>query len=505
MKVSVSKQGSSAVAGDLVAVVATRDEVKALAQGRSRRRRGVLTELDDALDGQLEENFRRENFQGKLFEVSVLPVFDERPFHTVLAIGWETKKSEAEYDRLNRLRKLGAMLCRHGRRLRAGRVVLNGATLSLDREGMAALQEGFILAGYRFDRYKSKRKSDEGAEADPELAIAVPGRFSEDAVAVTAALCAGTALARDLVNTPPRDCTPTHLMQTCRDLARTLGLKAEVYDRTRLKSMGANALLAVAQGSDEPPYLIKLTYRPKVRPKRVISIVGKGITFDSGGLSIKPGASMETMKYDMAGAAAVIGAMQAIGTLRPNVEVRAYIPTTENMISGSATRPGDVVTAMNGKTIEILNTDAEGRLILADALCLAERDRCDVIIDLATLTGAVVVALGPAWAGLFTEHEKLAQGILSAAERSGERFWRLPLAPEYRDLIKSSIADLKNTGGRWAGAITAALFLKEFVAETPWAHLDIAGPSFAESEDHHLKKGGVGFGVRTLVRYILDQ
>jgi leucyl aminopeptidase len=280
-------------------------------------------------------------------------------------------------------------------------------------------------------------------------------------------------------------------------------MQVQVFDKARLAKMKAGALLSVAQGSQTPPYLIKMTYKPTGRTKRkVISLVGKGVTFDSGGLSIKSGAGMMDMKCDMSGAATVIAAMQAIAAVKPSCEVRAYIPATENMINGRATRPGDVVKASNGKSIEILNTDAEGRLILADALCLAEKDGCDQIIDLATLTGACLVALGKDYAGLYSTSEKMVKGLSEAAAHAGERVWHMPLADEYRSLIKSSVADIKNIGGPHGGSITAALFLQEFVENTDWAHLDIAGPAFTASASDYISKGGVGFGVGTLVRYV---
>jgi len=294
-------------------------------------------------------------------------------------------------------------------------------------------------------------------------------------------------------------------MRKARDIAKKGKLQLKILDRERLAKLGANALLAVSQGSSEPPYLMKLTYKPKGRSARVLSLVGKGITFDSGGLSIKTAAGMETMKCDMSGAAAVLATMQAIAILKPKFEVRAYVPTCENMINGKATRPGDVVKAMNGKTIEILNTDAEGRLILADAISLAVKEKCNHVIDLATLTGACVVALGPEYAGLFSNDHKLADKLVQCGELSGEAFWRMPLAPEYREFIKSPVADIKNTGGPWGGAITAALFLKEFVDDNSWAHLDIAGPAFSDSNKGYIKRGGVGFGVRTLLRYVLGK
>jgi leucyl aminopeptidase len=252
-----------------------------------------------------------------------------------------------------------------------------------------------------------------------------------------------------------------------------------------------------------------MTYVPVKRTAKtkVISLVGKGITYDTGGYSLKPGDSMIGMKGDMAGAASVLGVMKAVARLKPNVEVRGYIPTTENMINGEATRVGDIVKAMNGKTIEILNTDAEGRLILADALTLACKDKAHIVIDIATLTGACMVALGMQYAGVFCDDQKLTDDIIEQGAIAGERFWPLPLAPEYAASIKSSVADLKNiAGNRWAGATIGGLFLKEFVTpETRWAHLDIAGPSDADSSRGHIKQGGVGFAVRTLTRMILNQ
>ncbi len=260
-------------------------------------------------------------------------------------------------------------------------------------------------------------------------------------------------------------------------------------------------MLAVSQGSHEPAYIAKLTYKPKKPSKKILALVGKGVTFDSGGLSLKTASGMETMKGDMSGAGAVLGAMQAISHLKPDIEVRGYIVTVENMPSGSATRPGDVVRAMNGKTIEILNTDAEGRLILADCLHLAEKEGATAIVDIATLTGAIVVALGSQCAGLFSDNRELANMIMKAGDASGERFWRMPLIKEHIQIAKSKIADYKNMGVAGSGgSIFAAVFLSLFVKHTPWAHLDIAGVFLSDRDKGHLRIGGVGFGVRTLAR-----
>lgn len=468
----------------------------------ARAKKGVFRTLDTHLNGIVTEALKRGDFKGKNKDVVLLPIFTRYPHKNLLIVGFEGSGG-SPFERIGAYRKLGSAIFRHAQRSGTRKIALVAEALDLKNDAnLEALIEGFILSGYTFDYYKSKRAVERRAYS---LTIVSNITLAKRAVDTAVQMSMGAMLARDLINTPPRDCTPRYLVAQSRAVARRGGLKIEVFDRSRLKKLGANALLAVAQGSDEPPFLIKMTYRPRGKARKVLSLVGKGVTFDSGGLSIKTGQGMETMKYDMSGAAAVIGAMHTIAAMKPNVEVRAYIPTTENMINGRATRPGDVVKAVNGKTIEILNTDAEGRLILADALSLAERDECDTIIDLATLTGACVVALGTHYAGLFTDHESLAQALEEAGDRSGEQLWRLPLAPEYRDLIKSQIADIKNTGGRWGGAITAALFLKEFVAQTPWAHLDIAGPAFAEGEEHHVKRGGVGFAVRTIARFVAAQ
>jgi leucyl aminopeptidase len=361
--------------------------------------------------------------------------------------------------------------------------------------------EGALLANYTFLKYKSK-KIKEFNIAELLLINAKKNKISAIYKEVSE-VCSGTILARDLVNTPPLDCTPSKLVAQARQIAKKSKLQIQIFDRKKLQKMKAGGILAVSKGSDEPPFLIKLTYRPRRKAKKVIAIVGKGVTFDSGGLSMKPADGMMNMKIDMAGAAAVLGTMQAIGTIKPDVEVRAYIPTTENMINGSATRPGDVIRAMNGKTIEVLNTDAEGRLILADALSLAVKEKADEIVDLATLTGAVVVALGSDIAAIYCNNEKLEAKLKTAANLAGEKIWSMPLAKEYEHAIISSIADIKNIGkGRTGGSITAALFLKHFVGDTPWAHFDIAGTAESDSAHDYIPKGGVGFGVRTLVQYL---
>ena len=407
---------------------------------------------------------------------------------------------DLRFSALQRFRRLGLMLFELAKRLQQDTIACDVSALQLEiAEYREAFLEGLFLAGYSFKQYKSGT-SREFALKTVQLHGAP--RIEKAEISRIQAMCEATCLARDLVNTPAVDCTTTWLANAARDVAKKGRLSAKVLAKPQLKELGCGGILAVGQGSDHPPYLVKLTYKPRKRATKVVALVGKGVTFDSGGYNMKPTGSIETMKCDMSGAAAVIGAMQAIAKIRPGVEVRAYLPIVENMVSGSAIRPGDIYKSLSGKTVEILNTDAEGRLILADAITLAEREKPDMIIDLATLTGACVVALGEEYAGLFSNNEELASAIQDASAKSGERFWRLPLVPEYREMIKGNLADIRNHAGRWGGAITAALFLEEFVTKTAWAHLDIAGPAFAEGARGINPKGGVGFAVRTLCRLV---
>ncbi|QUW03127.1 leucyl aminopeptidase [Chloracidobacterium validum] len=310
--------------------------------------------------------------------------------------------------------------------------------------------------------------------------------------------------ARFLVNEPGNRMTPTTLAHHAQEMANEVGLRTEILNEDKMRDLGMEALLAVARGSVEEPRLITVHYKPRNGTNQeTIALIGKGITFDTGGISLKPAENMEKMKYDMAGGAAVLGAMRAIGQLRPNINVIGIIPSCENMPSGKATRPGDVVRTMLGKTVEIINTDAEGRLILCDAMAYARQLGATCLVDLATLTGAIAVALGLRYAGLFSHHPKLASDLRAAAQAADERIWPLPLDEEYRELIKSDIADLKNVGGKYAGSITAAWFLREFAGDTPWAHLDIANVAWNTENKPHLPKGPTGFGVGTLVEFVL--
>ncbi|MBX7136442.1 MAG: leucyl aminopeptidase [Oligoflexia bacterium] len=502
LKITTSKKELSASSAELLIVGAT---PKSLTGRSGRKKSGSfdLAAIDRSYSGGIISQLKAMKFEGKAGESALLSIVGSKGPRTVLVLGW-AEKTGNDFDRLSGYRKLGNAVIEAAERVRASRLAISSSVIDLDDEdNAAAFFEGLLLGGYKFNRYKSEVK--EGFKGVEQLEFLGARRAPEKTLREVAIMCEATIMARDLVNMPPIDCTPSYLVRRAKEIARKGKLSIQVLDRARLKSIGANALLAVNAGSSEPPFLIKMVYKPRGRSSKVVSLVGKGITFDSGGLSIKTAGGMETMKCDMAGAAAVLAAMQALAVLKPKIEVRAYIPTTENMINGRAVKPGDIVRAMNGKSIEILNTDAEGRLILADALSLAVKEKSPVIIDLATLTGACMVALGNDYSGLFSDDEKLCQRLTRCAELSGERLWRLPLAPEYRDLIKSPTADIKNTGGSYGGAITAALFLKEFVGQAKWAHLDIAGPAFADGAKGYIKRGGTGFGVRTLIRYVMER
>ena len=360
--------------------------------------------------------------------------------------------------------------------------------------------EGAIVGNFDPDTYKSDRK-DQNVEAVTVVAPAGTNSLTR-ALDEARIMAESQNFTRELVNEPSNRMTPTILGRRAQEMAKEVGLKCEVYGAEKLKELKMGAFWGVAQGSDEPPALIVVRYEPAGAPEKpVLGLVGKGITFDTGGISIKPADGMEKMKYDMAGGATMLGVMRAIALLKPKVKVIAIVCATENMPSGKAQKPGDVQLAMSGKSIEIINTDAEGRLVLADGLCYARQLGATHLVDAATLTGAVVVALGYANAGVFSNDESIYQRFSKATERAGEKMWRLPLDDEYKEQIKSNIADIMNTGGRWGGAITAAMFLKEFAEDTPWIHLDIAGTAWMEDNKAWIAKGPSGIAVRSLIEF----
>ena len=491
MDIRVQQQSLTAIATDLLVVP--------LPQGEQMG--ANVQALDAALGGVLQAQIARVKFTGKEGESLLLHTYGRLPSAMVLLFGvGNPVRAESET-----WRRAGGKIQKEARHQGASSLAWFVDNASEAVASLPIVAEGILLSSYGFDRYKSEKNGKLAVKtltfAGPELRKTPALTAALDAVSKTVP---GVLLARDLINEPASVSTPSYLAAQAVQIARQGKLKSEILKPQQLKAAKMSGLLAVAQGSIEEARFIKLLYKPSGKAKKKVALVGKGLTFDSGGLSLKPPKSMETMKLDMSGGATVLGVMQVLAQLKPQVQVTGYVPATENMPSGTAQRPGDIIRYRNGKTVEVLNTDAEGRLILADALLAAVDEKPDVIIDLATLTGACVVALGGQIAGLFSNNDELAEALLRCGRETGEPLWRLPLVKEYKDDIKSSVADIKNTGSGNAGAIAAALFLQEFVGGVPWAHFDIAGPAFAEKDGPYISKGGVGFGVRTLVRYVMS-
>ncbi len=369
-------------------------------------------------------------------------------------------------------------------------------------EDVRVIADFLSQSDYKYDSYITVKKDGQG----PINATLIPpeklgAKEIKRIETELRALRSGVRTVRDLGNAPANLITPAHLAERAVEIARSVGVKSTVYGKKEIERMKMGGLLAVNRGSAEEPRFIVLEYSPR-KAKKHVALVGKGITFDSGGISIKPAEKMEEMKFDMCGAAAVIGTIEAAAKLELPVKITGAIPSTENLPSGSAYKPGDIITMMNGKTVEIVNTDAEGRMILGDALHYASELKPDHLIDYATLTGAVVVALASEAAGLFSNDDALARKLIESGDRAGERLWRMPVWDDYKDLIRSEWADMKNSGGRWGGAITAAVFLKEFVDCQSWAHLDIAGTAYAEAETPREARGATGAGVRVTVAFL---
>ena len=435
-------------------------------------------------------------FSGALAETLVSA---ESSGQLAIAVGLGAREKSLDGEDL---RRVGAALAGVAKKCTSLAVDLSGIASSqlTSDQVVRALGEGVGLASYHFDRFKSEASKDR-----LERVIIVAAEKGLDAAAGAAnAVVEVVTLCRDLVNTPAGDLSPNDFASIAEDVAKRVGLGIEVYKKEKITEERLGGLLGVAAGSAQPPRFVRLSYEPEgVANPPTVALVGKGITFDSGGLSIKPAGSMMTMKDDMSGAAAVLSTMAACGRLGVKVRVIGYMPLTENMPGDAATRPGDVLRIRNGKTIEVLNTDAEGRLVLADALSLAVEEQPDAIIDLATLTGACVVALGKEIAGLLGNDDVLIAAVERAGEAAGEALWELPIPSGYHDHIDSDVADMKNIGATGqAGSLSAALLLQEFVADVPWVHLDIAGPAFAEKNKHYVRKGGTGFGVRTLLELL---
>ncbi len=459
----------------------------------------VIRLLDRRLKGRLSEQIKKSRFTGAEGSTLLHSTAGMLPALHLLLVGMG-KEDEITIDSW---RKAAARAKKEATGIGAEEIA---CFLFPDKgpEGtVRAIVEGTLLASYQFNKYRSDSKPSFTLRA---ITLFRPGlkrtAAMDRSVALAMDLLPGVFLARNLVNEPPSLTTARYLGKQAERHCRGRGLSVEVWGKKKIQAMNLAGLLAVNRGSVEDPQFIIIRYRPAGRAKKKVALIGKGITFDSGGLSLKPAKSMETMKLDMAGGAAVIGAMSRLPNLRPDVEVTGYIPTTDNLPSGNAQKPGDIIRYLNGKTVEVLNTDAEGRLILADGLVLAAKEKPDCMINLATLTGACMVALGTEVAGIFGNRQPLVDQLIRCGQEAGEKLWQLPLVREYREEIKSSVADIKNIGGSYGGAITAALFLQEFVGDIPWIHLDIAGPAFVEKENLTCPKGGTGFGVLTLLKFL---
>ncbi len=443
---------------------------------------------------------------GKPFEMTLLHNVPGMRAKRLLAVGAgkPEKFSAAE------LRRVVGAAVRYlkSKRIQEAAIWLDAAQAGPDY--VAAAVEGAILGNFETDRYKTDKRE---AKTVERFTVELAGGNAEGGSQLDAAIERGRIIAeaqnftRELANEPANRLTPMALAEQARRMAEEFGLEYEALDRDRMAQLGMGSLLGVAMGSAEPPALIVLRYRPATPSDSGahLGLVGKGVTFDTGGISIKPADGMEKMKYDMSGGAAMIGAMRALAQLKPAIPVTALVPAVENMPGSRAQRPGDIVTSLSGKTLEVINTDAEGRLILADAISYAQKLGCTHLVDAATLTGAVVVALGHIHVGLFTNDDALRERVMLAAHAEGEKMWHLPLDDAYKDqYLKSVFADIPNVGGRYGGAVTAAMFLKEFADPTPWVHLDIAGTAWLDDAKPFLAKGPTGVPLRTMVRLAMD-
>jgi leucyl aminopeptidase len=466
---------------------------------------GFLNELDSAAGGLVRSVLETEELKGKEGETVYLHLphgGDGPKARRLLLVGVGDR---ADYSAAQVSQFAGAAI----RALRARNVKTIGLVPRFDNAATAARAavEGAIIGLFEPDKYRTVEKEERTVE---RLVVVAPGA-DEEALRSGAergrVVGESVNFTRDLANEPGAYMTPTIMAERAQEIANQFGLDIDVLDQTRMEQEGMGALLSVARGSDQPPKMMVLTYMPDGKQKiedgeDFLALVGKGITFDTGGISIKPSENMELMKYDMTGGATVLGVMRAIAQLKPPIPVLGVVPSTENMPSGKATKPGDVVRAMTGKTIEVINTDAEGRLILADAVAYAKKLGATRVIDMATLTGAVSIALGDVNTGILGTDQELIDEVIESGREVGEKFWQLPLDKEYTKQIKSDIADIKNVGGRKAGTITAAAFIKEFTDGLSWAHLDIAGTAWGDEAKPFRSKGPTGIAVRTLVNFI---
>lgn len=459
----------------------------------------VTSSVDEAL-GKLISDFviTKDKFEAKFATTYLLQTYGKIPANKVLVVGL----GEKEKFNLNKLRELSAKIVKRISGIKAKKACIDLGELSFNcNETGEAVSLGAYTGDYVFDKYKSEKRKD----AVEEFILVEPDERKahslKEGLEKGAKVAFAMKMARDLSNEPAQYATPTKLAEIAKKIE---GAKVKIYEKDELEKMGMGAFLAVAKGSAQDPKFIHIKYTPE-NPKKKIAIIGKGITFDSGGLDIKPPSSMLNMKDDMSGAACVLSVMKAITEFKPQVEVHTIVAACENMINGKAYKPGDVLVAKNKKTIEVDNTDAEGRLTLADALCFACEDlKVDEVIDIATLTGACMVALGSQAAGIMGNNQALIDDLIKSGEKHGERLWQLPMYEEYKDGLKSEVADMRNTGERGGGASAAGIFLQEFVKDVAWAHIDIAGVAFLDKPQKEFIKGASGAGVRTLINYILS-
>ncbi|HAP66343.1 MAG TPA: leucyl aminopeptidase [Nitrospinae bacterium] len=466
---------------------------------------GLAKVIDKRLNGLIAKLFKDKDFEGKPNQIRLIYTQGKLPAERVLLVGFGKEKD----FKIEKLRQASGNSTKAVRDLGLKKFSTALAQVKIkkvsDYEISKAVTEGGILSLYDFTSYRTEKR--EEIKKVDEIALLVEKEDKEikkgldDAVKISEAVY----IARDMINHPANTATPTYLAEQAKRIAKKSGIRCKILDRADMERLKMGALLAVARGSDEPPKFIIMEYSGGKKGEPPVLIAGKGLTFDSGGISIKPSEKMEEMKHDMAGGAAAICAIKAAADLKLPVNVIALIPATENMPSGKADKPGDVVKAMSGKTIEVISTDAEGRMILADALTYGERYKPKAVIDLATLTGACIIALGYHASGLLGNDKDLIEAIKKAGEKSGERVWELPLWEEYEEQNKSDIADVKNVGGRGGGTITAAAFLKKFAGKFKWAHLDIAGTVWEYNGKPYIPKGAVGVGVRLLVEYLRSQ
>ncbi len=462
--------------------------------------------VDKALDNLISSYvIKKEGFKGKLNEIYILPTHGKIPADKILLVG--LGKSE-EFEP-GKIREVSSKVIRKALSLNAKTVctILHGAgTAGINPfECAQMIAEGSIIGNYDFDKYKTKKDGEKGKKEIQTLEIVELDQAKQadvkKGIERGSIIARATNRARSLVYEPACEVTPAKLAETALSIE---GLECKILEKEDVEKMGMQAYLAVSQGSSEPLKFIHMKYTPSGKIRKKLAIIGKGITFDSGGLDLKPASAMRMMKGDMSGSAATIGIMSVLAELKPGAEIHGIIAACENMPGSKAYKPGDVLKAMNGKTIEVDNTDAEGRLTFADAIHYALEQDVDEIIDIATLTGACVVALGQLAAGIMGNNQKLINALIDSAEKGGERFWQLPLYEEYKDDIKSDIADMKNAGSRYAGASTAGIFLKEFVNGKKWAHIDIAGTAYIDREIKEMPKGATGAGVRAILNYILS-